>query len=417
MSQTVEILHDLISFATVSRDPNRALIDYVADRLDDAGISATVIPDESNKKANLFASIGPTGSGPVGSGPVSSGPVSSGPVSSGPVSSGQHGPDNGGVMLSGHTDVVPIDGQDWTRPAFTCTEEDGRLYGRGTTDMKGFCAAAIASFVAASKLPLRSPLHLALSYDEEIGCIGVRSIIEMMAKAPFRPAMCIVGEPTEMGLGTGHKGKTAIRAQCHGRAGHSALAPLAVNALHLACDLAGEIRATQDELRENGARDDDYNIPYTTLHVGRIDGGVQLNIVPHEAVIDFEIRNLAEDNPQDIIQTIERRIAPIIARAQQIAPEAAINFTITNTYPGLDTAPDEDVVTLLKSLTGANTTIKMAFGTEGGLFSRDLGIPTVICGPGSMDQGHKPDEFVTRQQLALCDDMLAKLNQRLVAGL
>lgn len=387
MSQTVEILHDLIGFPTVSRDPNRALTDYVADRLDDVGISVTVIPDDSGKKANLFASTGP------------------------------QEPDNGGVMLSGHTDVVPIDGQDWTRPAFTCTEEDGRLYGRGTADMKGFCAAAIASFVAASRLTLRSPLHLALSHDEEIGCIGVRSMIEMMAKAPFRPAMCIVGEPTEMGLGTGHKGKTAIRAHCHGRAGHSALAPLAVNALHLACDLAGEIRATQDELRQNGAQDYDYNIPYTTLHVGRIDGGVQLNIVPHEAVIDFEIRNLAEDNPQDIIQTIERRIAPIIARAQQVAPEAAINFTITNTYPGLNTAVDEDVVTLLKSLTGANTTIKMAFGTEGGMFSRDLGIPTVICGPGSMDQGHKPDEFVTRQQLALCDDMLAKLNQRLVAGL
>ena len=387
MSQTVEILHDLIGFATVSRDPNRALTDYVANRLDEAGVNVTVIPDDSGKKANLFASTGP------------------------------QEPGNGGVMLSGHTDVVPIDGQYWTRPAFTCTEEDGRLYGRGTADMKGFCAAAIASFVAASNLPLRSPLHLALSHDEEIGCIGVRSMIEMMAKAPFRPAMCIVGEPTQMGLGTGHKGKTAIRAHCHGRAGHSALAPLAVNALHLACDLAGEIRATQDDLRQNGAQDDDYNIPYTTLHVGRIDGGVQLNIVPHEAVIDFEIRNLAEDNPQDILQTIESRIAPIIARAQQIAPEVAINFTITNTYPGLNTDADEDVVTLLKSLTGANTTIKMAFGTEGGLFFRDLGIPTVICGPGSMDQGHKPDEFVTRQQLTLCDDMLAKLNQRLVTGL
>ena len=173
-------------------------------------------------------------------------------------------------------------------------------------------------------------------------------MIEMMAKAPFRPAMCIVGEPTQMGLGTGHKGKTAIRAHCHGRAGHSALAPPAVNALHLACDLASEIRATQDDLRQNGAQDGDYNIPYTTLHVGRIDGGVQLNIVTHEAVIDFEIRNLAEDNPQDIRQTIKSRIAPIIARAQQIAPEAAINFTITNTYPGLNTDADEDVVTLLE---------------------------------------------------------------------
>ncbi|MEK9801198.1 MAG: M20/M25/M40 family metallo-hydrolase, partial [Alphaproteobacteria bacterium] len=218
-------------------------------------------------------------------------------------------------------------------------------------------------------------------------------------------------------LGTGHKGKTAIRAHCHGRAGHSALAPHAVNALHLACDLAAEIRKTQEDIRLHGNKDDDYNIPYTTLHVGRIEGGVQLNIVPHEAVIDFEIRNLAEDDPNQIIKTIETRIAPIIEKARQIAPEAAINFTITNTYPGMNTNPEEDVVALLKSLTGANTTIKMSFGTEGGLFSRDLGIPTVICGPGSMDQGHKPDEFVSEAQLAMCDDMLAKLNQRLVAGL
>jgi acetylornithine deacetylase len=386
MSQTVEILHDLIGFASVSRDPNKALIDYVAARLADVGVTATIIPDESGAKANLFASTGPP-------------------------------PGKGGVMLSGHTDVVPIDGQNWTKPAFECTSENGRLYGRGTADMKGFCAAAIASFTEATHLPLKTPLHLALSYDEEIGCIGVRSMIEMMANAPFRPAMCIVGEPTEMGLGTGHKGKTAIRAHCHGRAGHSALAPLAVNALHLVCDLAGEVRATQDDIRNNGAKDHDYNIPYTTLHVGRIEGGVQLNIVPHEAFIDFEIRNLSEDNPQDIINMIKNRIAPIIAKAQEIAPEAAINFTITNTYPGMNTDPDAAVVTLLKSLTGANTTIKMAFGTEGGLFSRDLGIPTVICGPGSMDQGHKPDEYVTEAQLALCDDMLGKLNQRLVAGI
>jgi acetylornithine deacetylase len=385
MSETIEILDDLIAFASVSRDPNRALIDYVAERLAVVGVEALVIPDETGTKANLFATTGPA--------------------------------DHGGVMLSGHTDVVPIDGQNWTKPAFECTHEDGRLYGRGTADMKGFCAAAIASFTHATKLALQTPLHLALSYDEEIGCIGVRSMIDMMAQAPFRPAMCIVGEPTEMGLATGHKGKTAIRAHCHGRAGHSALAPLAVNALHLACDLAAEIRKTQDEISLNGAHDPDYNIPYTTLHVGRIDGGVQLNIVPHEAFIDFEIRNLAEDNPQDIIRTIETRIAPIIAKTRELAPESAINFTITNTYPGMNTDPSEDIVTLVKSLTGANTTIKMAFGTEGGLFSRDLGIPTVICGPGSMDQGHKPDEYVSEQQLALCDQMLVKLNQRLVTGL
>lgn len=242
-------------------------------------------------------------------------------------------------------------------------------------------------------------------------------MIEMMQQAPFQPAMCIVGEPTEMGLATGHKGKTAVQAVCTGRAGHSALAPMALNALHLACDLVGEIRATQDEIRASGHHDHDYNVPYTTLHVGKLHGGVQLNIVPHEAVIDFEIRNVAEDDPQQILALIYERAAPLIAAAKAHAPEADIAFTITNSYPGLNTPDSAEIIALVKSLTGANTTIKVAFGTEGGLFTRDLGIPTVICGPGSMDQGHKPDEYVTGTQLALCDNMLAALNARLVLGL
>lgn len=385
MTSTTDILRDLIAFDTVSRDPNRALIDYVADRLSNIGITASIIPDETGEKANLFASTGPT--------------------------------TDGGVMLSGHTDVVPIDGQNWTRPAFECTQEDNRLYGRGTADMKGFVAAAISSFEAASKLPLKDPLHLALSHDEEIGCIGVRSMIDMMDKAPFTPEMCIVGEPTEMGLATGHKGKTAVQAVCHGRAGHSALAPMALNALHLACDLTAEIRSTQADIATNGTKDPAYNVPYTTLHVGKIHGGVQVNIVPHKAVVDFEIRNLAQDDPTIILQQIKTRVAPIIAAAKERASEADITFTITNTYPGLETPIESEIVALIKSLTGVNTTIKVAFGTEGGLFSRDLGIPTIVCGPGSMDQGHKPDEFVTIEQLDLCDEMLSKLNQRLVAGL
>ena len=385
MNKTIDILRDLIAFNTVSRDPNRDLIDYVVRRLEHIGVDATLIPNDDGPKANLFASIGPRV--------------------------------NGGVMLSGHTDVVPIDGQNWTRPAFECTQEDNRLYGRGTADMKGFVAAALASFEAAKKLPLKTPLHIALSYDEEIGCIGVRSMLEMMKTAPFTPDMCIVGEPTEMGLATGHKGKTAIQAACHGRAGHSALAPMAVNALHLACDLTSEIRATQANIEANGTKDPAYNVPYTTLHVGKLHGGIQVNIVPHEAIVDFEIRNLAQDDPATILQQIKDRIAPIIAAAQTRAAEADITFTITNSYPGLETPVEAGIVTMMKSLTGINTTIKVAFGTEGGLFSRDLGIPTVVCGPGSMEQGHKPDEFVTTDQLALCDDMLGKLNERLVAGL
>lgn len=385
MNQTIDILHDLVGFASVSRDPNRMLIDYVADKLADNGVDPVIIPDESGKKANLYAVTGPE--------------------------------IDGGVMLSGHTDVVPIDGQNWTKPAFSCTHENGRYYGRGTADMKGFVAASIASFIDATRLELTSPLHLALSYDEEIGCIGVRSLIDMMGKSKHKPAFCIIGEPTEMGLGTGHKGKTAIRANCQGREGHSALAPMAMNALHLACDLAGEIRQMQAELVRNGNKDDDYNVPYTTMHVGRIEGGVQLNIVPNAANIDFEIRNLAEDDPIALLDSLKQRITPIIQAAKKTAPEADIQFTITNTYPGLNTPKDAEIVDFMKALTGNNTTIKMAFGTEGGLFSRDIGIPTVVCGPGSMDQGHKPDEFVTGEQLVQCDNMLSALNQRLVEGI
>ena len=385
MTATIDILKDLVGFATVSRDPNRALIDYVADRLAATDADVRIIPDENGSKANLFATTGPRG--------------------------------RGGVMLSGHTDVVPVDGQEWTMPAFTCTEADGRLYGRGTADMKGFVAAALHAFEVAAGTDLATPLHLALSYDEELGCLGVRPMIDMLAGAPVRPRMCIVGEPTEMGLATGHKGKTVVRADCTGMAAHSSLAPLAVNAVHLACDLVGIIRARQQSIVENGTQDEAYNIPYTTLHVGRINGGVQVNIVPQEASVEFEIRNLAGDDPTPLIELITHDIAPVIANARKTTPEADIRLTVVNSYPGLETALDEQVVALVRDLTGVNATCKVAFGTEGGLFARDLGIPTVVCGPGSMDQGHKPDEFVTVEQLTICDQMLAGLTARLQAGL
>ena len=302
-------------------------------------------------------------------------------------------------------------------PPFSCTEADGRLYGRGTADMKGFVAAALNAFEVSAGTELATPLHLALSYDEELGCLGVRSLIDMLAAAPVRPEMCIVGEPTEMGLATGHKGKTVVRADCTGMAAHSSLAPLAVNAVHLACDLVSAIRSRQQSIIETGAHDGAYNIPYTTLHVGRIEGGVQVNIVPQEASLEFEIRNLAGDDPAILIEAITQDIAPVIAAARKTSAEADIRLTVVNSYPGLETALDERVVALLRDLTGVNATCKVAFGTEGGLFARDLGIPTVVCGPGSMDQGHKPDEFVTVEQLAICDQMLGGLTARLQAGL
>lgn len=372
-----KILERLVAFDTVSSNPNIALMGYVRDLLDAAGIAVHLIPDAAGGKANLYAKTGPAGVP--------------------------------GVMLSGHTDVVPVEGQAWTRPPFQLTEAEGRLYGRGTADMKGFVACAIAAMLDASRRPLKVPLHLALSYDEEIGCMGVRSLIDLLALAPVRPRFCIVGEPTGMQVATGHKGKVALRATCSGREGHSALAPLALNALHLAADFLGAVRALQAEVAATGLQDGDYDVPYTTLHVGKMSGGVQVNIVPSHAVLDFEIRSLAGEDVAGLISRLEGAAEVIVAPLRADFPEAAIQVQRLWDYPGLGTPTDAEVVRFVKGLTGANGTIKVAFGTEGGLFDQRLGLPTVICGPGSMAQGHKPDEYVTVEQLDRCQAMLASL--------
>ncbi len=380
---TRTILERLIGHDTVSARPNIDLMRWLRELLAASGIEATLVPDASGAKANLYATVGPR--------------------------------NHPGVMLSGHTDVVPVEGQAWTRPAFRLTEADGRLYGRGAADMKGFVACAVAAALAAVRRPLRTPLHLALSYDEEIGCLGVRSLIDLIDAAPVRPAMCIVGEPTGMAVATGHKGKRGLRATCRGREGHSALAPHAMNALHLAVDLVQSLRGMQTRIAASGPRDGDYDVPYTTVHVGRIAGGAALNIVPNLASVEFEFRHLAEDDPGALRAEIDAAAAAVVAASGD--PDASIEIAEFINYPGLGTAPGAEVVAFVKGLTGANATIKVAFGTEGGLFDARLGIPTVICGPGSMAQGHKPDEFVTVEQIDRCDAMLAALLDRLATGL
>jgi acetylornithine deacetylase len=380
-----DILARLLAFDTVSSRPNIDLMLWVQGLLAEGGIDAVLIPDAGGGKANLYATVGPQGVG--------------------------------GVMLSGHTDVVPVEGQQWTKPPFALTEEAGRYYGRGAADMKGFVACAIAAMLAAAQRPLKVPLHLALSYDEEIGCMGVRSLIDMLQGAPVRPRFCIVGEPTGMQVATGHKGKVALRATCVGREGHSALAPLALNALHLAADFVNLVRDTQGFVVEHGLRDGDYDVPYTTLHVGKLNGGVQVNIVPNHAVVDFEIRSLAGEDVGRLIDILRIGAEDIIAPLREDFPEAEIRIERLWDYPGLGTPSEAAVVNFVKGLTGANGTIKVAFGTEGGLFDQRLGIPTVICGPGSMAQGHKPDEFVAAEQMERCEAMLAALIGHLEAGI
>jgi acetylornithine deacetylase len=379
------IFDRLMCFDTVSSKPNIALMQFVQDLLADAGVEAVLIPDPLGQKANLYATVGPAG--------------------------------QGGVMLSGHTDVVPVDGQAWTKQPFALTEENGRYYGRGAADMKGFCAVAIATMVQAAKRPLKTPLHLALSYDEEIGCMGVRSLVDLLQSAPVRPRFCIVGEPTGMQVATGHKGKVALRAICTGREGHSALAPMALNALHLAADFVQAVRALQADVSAKGLKDGDYDVPYSTIHVGKLNGGVQVNIVPNTAVIDFEIRSVAGEDVAGLIGRLGDAAEAIVAPLRGDYPEAAITIEQLWDYPGLGTPSDAAVVNFVKGLTGANGTMKVAFGTEGGLFDARLGIPTVICGPGSMAQGHKPDEFVTVEQMARCEAMMAALLDRLEAGI
>ncbi len=380
---TVAWLDRLVGFPTVSRDPNMAMIAAIEAYLAGIGARVRVIADETGTKANLFASIGPEG--------------------------------DGGVILSGHTDVVPVDGQPWTGDPFRLRAQDGRYYGRGTTDMKGFLACALRAAGIAAARPLAAPLHLAFSHDEEIGCVGVRRMLDVLAATGPRAALCIVGEPTGMRVATGHKGKLAARAVCCGTEGHSALAPRALNAIHLASDLIQRVRQRQDDLAARGAQDAEYDVPYTTLHVGRIAGGVALNMVPERCVLDFEIRNLAADSARDILAAIAEDAAALVTTARRRFPSADIRMEVVNAYPGLDTAPDSVAGRTVQALTGANGHIKVAFGTEAGLFRERLDVPVVVCGPGDMAQGHTADEFVTGEQLARCDAMMDALLARLAA--
>jgi len=378
------LLERLIAFDTVSHLSNLPLMEFVRDHLASHGIESHMIPDPTGEKANLWAIVGPS--------------------------------DRPGVILSGHVDVVPVKGQDWTRPPFRLTQEGSRLYGRGTTDMKGFVACAIHAMTEAKSRDLHVPLILALSHDEEVGCRGVGSMIAAMQDWPVPPRLCIVGEPTSMETAIGHKGKVALRVTCTGRAGHSSAAPLALNAIHLATDFIGAVRGLQARVAAEGPFDPDYVVPYTTLHVGKISGGVQVNVVAHSCVLDMEIRSLAGHDPALLIAELEQAAERIVAPLRADFPEAAIVLERLWDYPGLGTAPDADVVGFVKSLTGDNAHGKVAYGTEGGMFSARLGLPTVVCGPGSMTQGHMPDEFIELDQLARCDAMLARLTERCVTG-
>jgi acetylornithine deacetylase len=383
LPSSIDYLHRLVAFPTVSRDSNLDLIAYARGELEAAGARCRLVESEDKRKANLFATLGPE--------------------------------DRPGVVLSGHTDVVPTEGQAWSSDPFRIRTAGGRLYGRGSADMKGFIASALRLFRLAERVPLGVPLHLALSYDEEVGCLGVRRLIAVMRDMPVRPRFCIVGEPTSLTVVTAHKGKVGMRVHCKGLEAHSSLAPLAVNAIHLACDLIGAIRRIQADIAATSRDDGDYEVPYTTLHAGNIAGGEVINIVPNACRFDYEIRHVPEDDPQAIVGRIEQAAAAIAGEARKVFAGADIVFEPTTGYPAMDTRPDSEVVAFVASLAGSNSTGKISFGTEGGLFQGELGIPTVVCGPGNIAVAHKPDEYIEESQMAACDRFLDRLLERLRA--
>lgn len=371
------LLERLIGFATVSRDSNLELIDFIREYLAGFGVDSELFHNAEGTKANLFATIGPQ--------------------------------DRGGVVLSGHTDVVPVDGQAWTVEPFQLSERDGRLYGRGTADMKGFIACVLAAVPNLVQRPLRVPVHLAFSYDEEVGCLGVRSMLAELEKRPHKPTLCLIGEPTELKPVLGHKGKLAMRCEVHGAACHSAYAPYGVNAIEYAARLIGHLGDIGARLAKPEHHDARFDPPFSTVQTGVIKGGRALNIVPAECEFDFEVRALPGFDAQRVADELQRYAAEqLLPKMQAVSAASDIRLQPLSAYPGLATAPDSEAARLLARLCGSNDFGTVAFGTEGGLFD-GAGIPTVVCGPGSMDQGHKPDEFVSLEQLRGCDALLSRL--------
>jgi acetylornithine deacetylase len=371
------LLERLVGFATVSRDSNLALIEFVRDYLQGLGVVSELIYNAEGTKANLLASIGPSVPG--------------------------------GVVLSGHTDVVPVDGQAWTVDPFRLTEIDGKWFGRGTADMKGYLASVLAAVPMFLSSPLSRPVHLAFSYDEEIGCLGVRSLLEVLPQRIPQPALCLIGEPTQLQPVLGHKGKLAMRCHVRGAACHSAYAPYGVNAIEQAARLMGRLGEIGAELAEPSRHDPRFDPAFSTVQVGVIQGGTALNIVPADCRFDFEVRALPDFNPHVVVEQLQGYAQQTLLPAMQaVVGDTAIRFEPLSAYPGLATSPESAAAQLVARLCGSDAFSTVAFGTEGGLFHQ-AGVPTVVCGPGCMDQGHKPDEYVSVEQMAACDRLMDRL--------
>ncbi|HML09705.1 MAG TPA: acetylornithine deacetylase [Stellaceae bacterium] len=377
----IEMTKRLVAFDTTSRNSNLALIEFVRDYLDGYGVNSELVHDSGGQKANLYATIGRD--------------------------------DQSGILLSGHTDVVPVDDQDWHSDPFKIVEKNDRLYARGSADMKGFIATVLSLVPELTGRKLREPIHLCFSYDEEVGCIGVRSLIDLLKDRLNKPRLAIIGEPTGMQVGVGHKGKHSFRCTVHGHEAHSSLVHQGVNAVEAAAELVAKLKEIARRKRDHGPFDPDFQPPYSSVHTGVIQGGTALNIVPRECTFDFEMRQLPGDDVAAVVAELKEFAAKrLLPEMHAVNPETGILIEELTAAPGLSTPIDHEATQLANALSGSNGTVKVAFATEGGLFA-EAGIPTVICGPGSIDQAHKPDEFVALEQIARCETFLRRLVDRL----
>lgn len=375
--RTVEILSRLVGFDTTSRNSNLELIDYAETVLRECGARTERTYDATGGKANLWATIGPE--------------------------------DEAGIVLSGHTDTVPVDGQAWTTDPFELVEREGRFFGRGTCDMKGFLAVALSTAHDLPGKELVRPVHFAFSYDEEVGCIGVRGLLAELARKPLLPAACIVGEPTMMDVAIGHKAKRSLKITVHGSSGHSSRAPQFVNAVEHAARIVVKMREIGQRLAAGSGRDELYDIAHTTAHVGTMHGGTALNIVPDRCEMTCEFRILPAEDADALVAEIAAFIrAEVEPEMKAVHADAGVDIELLAAFPGLDIAADHPLVAQAKRAAGRNGHLKVAYGTEAGLFD-EIGIPTVVCGPGSIAQAHKPDEFIAADQLAACERFLAAL--------
>ena len=380
LHDTIELLKTLVGFDTTSRESNLGMIEFLRDHLRSLGIAARLSYDAERRKANLFATIGETG--------------------------------RPGIVLCGHTDVVPVDGQAWDTDPFVAHMANGRIYGRGAVDMKGFIAASLAALPEFLSASLHQPLHLAFTYDEEIGCVGVQTLIRDLQEAGIKPAGCFVGEPTRMQVMTGHKGMRVTRCRVHGLEAHSSMAPEAVNAIEYAGRVIERIRQVAGKLRAEGPFDPAYKIAHTTLQTGMIQGGTAANIVPRDCEFVFDCRTLPQNQSDELIRQIEAYADELRAEMRKISAQVDISFETLANAAALDTADDAPIAYLGRALARNDLIGRVSFATDAG-WLQQAGIPCVVVGPGDIEVAHKPNEFIEVSQLEECLGFIARLRARM----